>query len=544
MKQMSHVLVVEDELKAESIRNLDPSINVKVISNSIAKIAGFQDNGQLKYVIRDMFFFRKEFIYFFAMSFTPQGEKMVFDLYNYLDIPLTQKRRIRIKRYTQEGLAEALESPLSVDETKVENFICKETKDYTFAFQVSPWLWSQISNSYEKNITMNESQYNLLNQPKPVIRYVLKAYFSKHQICFYKMLDSFEEVQALAKKLIETPFTIMKQKKEKEEEELLDKKPLLLSTEEMAESMKRLLYDGYIDDEYNVIQESVEDATLNKNDRLLYNYLIQTTSSKQSSSSNWVCKNDNNDILFHYSRKPSEDGYLQFFKSNIVWNMIETCVEVVEETKMELIEKFEQWDELRRMEYKGYVRLSNDQKLLKREVPLYSYSKTTGLEEISVKEISVKKSIIQPLGYMVYNFFKDNYENFPENRFDIPLDDANVYTCIIAKFGLVVRRVDPSTGDISFLKLRDSFDHEALYAGKYKNRVEDLIKEGGPKVSSSPSPLSRFIDGKRMTLKKGQYGIYLEILKDQTRKTISLKEFGNCSLESIRWEEVLKKIKR
>ena len=474
------IWLVDNEMKAKRMQEM--GYKVFHTPTCISKVVGFTDDSKmLKYETKDLFL-RKDAVYMFATSFTPQGEKLAFDLYTYLDVPFTEKRRVRIKEFTKEGIEEAMNSPLCIDNEKVKEYIRLETENYLFAFKITPWLWSQVSNSYEKKLSLNITQYNVLNQTN-TYKYLLKAFFTKRHICFVQELDTLEEVNEFATNLIQGKFVLVKAKYRIP----FFKSPLALSTEEILRSLQSLYCDGYINDENEIINKNV--TPVNKNDKALFNYLNK----EDEMYSKWILKDADNHCLIHACSDDKDDTFLHMCHQNLVLNSVDT---VIQQNTSSISEYVALSDELYRMEYKGYIRLSNDKSIIQEVLPSIEYKRESGTIQQVIKKVSVKPSLLQPLGYIVSSFYRDNYEDFPQNKFEIKLDA--VHSCVVAKYGLVIRRVDPETQDITFLKLKDSFDYKALYAGKYMNNFQEIIKSS----STTNNPLSRYINGEKLTLKK------------------------------------------
>lgn len=528
----STTIIVEEELKAEAIRTNAPHVRVIVIKCPASKVVGLALGNTLKYELcLDYLNKQKPNNLFFAPAFTLVGEKLASDLYTFFDIDKTEKRRINITAYTPEGIENALLMPFSLDDDKVDEYIKRETANYLFAFKASPWLWSQMSNHYEKKLTLNLDQYHLFEklvlQTETPVEYVLKAYITKLQLCFSTRLQTLNDLKECAQllidnedKLVLTPLSsseLMTPEPSISLISLLNEPDINLSTQELIAAYKQLVYKG-------VIQNSLlmdHDVDLLPNERLLCNYIRKKANVQEAK---WSITIPDKDFCLVQEFTVAATITPINFSHKLTLNAIETCLSP---KNMNIISDDTYLKELELMEYKGYVSLTNNKKTFKREYEVIQYSKSSGIETL-VKSVSLKTSVLQPIGFMVYMFFKDNFTVAPNTRFEIVLDEMN--TCIVAKYGLVIRNTNPITNEITFLKMKESFDYKALYFNQCD--LKDVI-------TSSNGTYSKNIDGKYITLKTGKYGTYAEVLHQSKKTNISLKELGNRPLENIRWVEVM-----
>lgn len=484
-------------------------------NGQVKSVLGFKNPEELIFQLKEDYEWLQKKVQnkkvYLAMSNTLAGENIALDMCNLLG-----GVRIYIPMFTRDSFFKSLENVVEIRQSFIDEYQKNVLENYRFAFTISPILWKCMSNTYEKKLTINKTQFEVLEKIIATkhfpIKYKLKGYFSKKFNCFECLttFDTFEQVKEAGER-IKTVEPILLEECRKLPELTLQRltnefTSSTMSIKDVLDALKNLYYKGLIS-EVNSPQDvillaggDISNIDITKNERLLYKYISKNIENAQKLY--WQIQMS--EYLFIGEVKPvvTKTLTLNGLKTEIC--NVEKNVEVGHE------------EELRALDYKGFINISRKTTIPVEYVEMDFFS---GIQEIKI--IVVPPCILEPLGYMVFQFISlKDYEK----KFEIKIDEK--HSCIVGKYGLVVRNNETS----SFLKMKENYDYEALFLQKCK--LDDVAIV----VSNSIKKEYIFFEGKEVVLKKGKFGLYAQV---GGRKNISLKELGNRPIENIQKEEVL-----
>jgi hypothetical protein len=509
------VVIVDDNEKEIKLKSF--GYECYSTNGQIKSVLGFKNPDELIFQLKEDYEWlqkkTKNKKVYLGMSNSSAGENIAWDISYVLNE--NSKYRIYLSTLTREGVLKSFsEPPKEIRRELVDEYQKKLLEDYRFAFTISPLMWKCMSNTYEKKLTINKTQFEVLekivSRKNYPLKYKLKGYFTKKFVCFECLttFETFEQVKEAGEKIknlipvVETTTTFV------EEPLTLKKLSEEFFIKDIYDGLKSLYYKGLIcecNNEEDILRVNDMDAIvdesnlLNKNEKLLYKYILKKNVEKESTK-RFIKLGD---YIF---------VGLGEIKPLITLNGLRT--EVVQNNEFYLEE------ELRALDYKGFVNISRKVNSSS-PVEYVEMDFFSGSQEI--KTINVR-AFLEPLGYMVYQFItlKDY-----EKKFEIKIDEK--HSCIVGKYGLVVRNNETST----FIRMKESYDYEALFFQRCK--VEDVAT-----ITINNSAVKKeyiFFGGKEVVLKKGKYGLYAQV---GGKQNVSLKELGNRPIENIQKEEVLK----
>lgn len=517
MDPINIVVIVDDNEKEMKLKSF--GYECYSTNGQIKLVLGFKNPDELIFQLKEDYEWLQKKTQnkkvYLGMSNTSAGENIAWDISYVLNE--NSKYRIYFSILTREGVLKSFSEPQQIRRELVDEYQKKVLEDYRFAFTISPLMWKCMSNTYEKKLTMNKTQFEVLekivSRKNYPVKYKLKGYFTKKFLCFECLttFDTFERVKEAGEKIknlvpvVETttftqpPLTLKKLSEE-------------FFIKDIYDGLKSLYYKGLIcecnnEDDIlmiNTIDGDGDDSNLSKNEKLLYKYILKNVENEKESTKRFIKLGDYTFVGL---------GELKPF---ITLNGLRT--EVVQNSEFYLEE------ELRALDYKGFVNISR--KVSSSPVEYVEMDFFSGSQEI--KTLNVRASpccILEPLGYMVYQFISlKNYET----KFEIKIDEK--HSCIVGKYGLVVRNNETST----FIRMKESYDYEALFYQRCK--VEDVATIA---MNNSLSIKKEYIffGGKEVVVKKGKYGLYAQV---GGKQNVSLKELGNRPVENIQKEEVIK----
>jgi hypothetical protein len=511
------VIIVDDNEKEIVLKKF--GFECYSTNGQIQSVIGFKTPEELHFQLKEDYEWLQKKIQnktiYFAMSKTIAGENIAFDMYNLLNTT-EEKHRIYLSSIaTRECVLESIKNVLPVRKEFVEDYQNLNLENYRFAFTISPILWKCMSNTYEKKLTINKSQFEVLQKLVEKkhfpVKYKLKGYFSKKYNCFECLttFDTFDQVKEAGEKIKNVKPILL-------DECFTNNKPLTLkrlleefgttttmSLKDVFDCLKTLYYKGFICEINDVdmictTSKTFDDNGISKNERLLYKYILKNIPLNQSKSL-WQIQLA--DYIFIGEIKPLL----------LTLNGLRTEISANKNV-------FFDEENLRALDYKGFINITRKSTVPVEYVEMDFF---TGTREI--KTIAIPPCLLEPLGYMVFQFIvlKDY-----ERKFEIKIDEK--HSCIVGKYGLVVRNNETST----FLKMKENYDYEGMFL--QKSKVEDVAII----INSSSTTKKEYIffEGKEVVLKKGKYGLYAQL---GGKKNVSLKELGNRPIENIKKEEVL-----
>lgn len=517
MDSTNIVVIVDDNEKEIKLKSF--GYECYSTNGQIKSVLGFKNPDELIFQLKEDYEWLQKKTenkkVYLGMSNSSAGENIAWDI-SYVLNNSTNTHRIYFSTLTREGVLKSFSEPQQeIRKELVDEYQTKVLEDYRFAFTISPLMWKCMSNTYEKKLTMNKTQFEVLekivSRKNYPLKYKLKGYFTKKFVCFECLttFDSFEQVKEAGEKIknlvpvletttfIQPPLTLKKLSED-------------FFIKDIFDGLKSLYYKGLIcecNNEQDILRiNAIDDdaLSLSKNEKLLYKYILKNVEKDKESTKRFIKMGDYNFV---------EVGETKPLTNILTLNGLRT--EVVENNEFYLEE------ELRALDYKGFVNISRKVSSTS-PVEYLEMDFFSGSQE--VKTINLRPCILEPLGYMVYQFItlKDY-----EKKFEIKIDDK--HSCIVGKYGLVVRNNETST----FIRMKESYDYEGLFYQRCK--VEDVAT-----ITINNSAAKKeyiFFGGKEVALKKGKYGLYAQV---GGKQNVSLKELGNRPIENIQKEEVVK----
>jgi hypothetical protein len=504
------ILIVEDNTKELFLKKL--GFECYSTNGSITKVIGFKNPQELLVEFKENEWlkeFLKEKPFYIATFDTMEGEKIASELYEFLKIDCEEERRILLKSMTPEGIVDAIAHPQKLRSELIKQFNQRLLENYEYAFNLSPLLWKCMSNTYEKKLTLNKRQFHVLQELRNLktqpIKYQLRGFFSRRHFAFEcaQCFDTLEECKKVGDKIKEfisdgKTFEII----EKPFNEVLTLEKVFqlnMSFSDVLDTLYNLFYNGYIEEFFESIHPTSYRATgLTGNEKVLYKYIC----SFYEERSQFMIE-----VMGYTFWKKTRS--LTGISGNVKMLGLQNTVVMTPYGK-DLADE----ESLRALDFKGFINLNTKGMTTIEYEEVDFFSPSSG-----VKSIDCNKSILEPLGYMVYQFVCNRLF---DKKFEIPIDEH--HSCIVGKYGLVVRNNETS----SFLKLKENIDYEALYFKRLK--LEDVV------VLKKKKEEFIFFKGEEVILKKGKYGLYAQL---GGKRNVSLKELGNRPLENIKKEEIL-----
>jgi len=234
-----------------------------------------------------------------------------------------------------------------------------------------------------------------------------------------------------------------------------------------------------------------------------------------------------------------------------------------------IIDKIQERGYVKKVNINGKTILCKEYQLVKEEILELEIQREFGNEK--------NKLVIQPIGILVFEFLNNYFQSLfdysftknmeekldlvangkvewfkiceycnkevdekicflkesKETKMEIKIDENHFY--IIGKYGPTIKYFDEITNKITFKPVKKDLDLTKLRENKYT--LEEIIEDKELIKCKNEITLGNY-QNKLVLIKKGKYGLYS--LWGET--TINLKEFGNRPIESIQFEEVLRKI--
>ena len=118
-------------------------------------------------------------------------------------------------------------------------------------------------------------------------------------------------------------------------------------------------------------------------------------------------------------------------------------------------------------------------------------------------------------------------EALEKTKYEIVIDKNHSY--IIGKYGPIIKKTEDKSNKVSFLKVNKNIDLKRMENGEYK--LNDLLEE----VECKEKCIGKY-QGEDLIIKNGKYGIYVSWGINKK----SLQEFGNKSIHSFEYPEILR----